>query len=99
MTCFLLKILVRSLKRSILINYCKIKSSSYTRYYVEACNELRGPCPRLSAWAAQLQRNVATVASCWRRGADLNSPGITPYTSRTDSVRLATELTTGSTYR
>ena len=73
----------------------KIKSSLYSPYYAEACNELRGPSPRLSAWATQLQRNVATVASRWRHCADLTGPGIEPQTSRTDSVRLATELTAG----
>ena len=73
----------------------KIKSSLYSPYYAEACNELRGPSPRLSAWAAQLRRNVAAVASRWRHCADLSGPGIEPQTSRTDSVSLATELTAG----
>ena len=71
----------------------KIKSSLYSPYYAEACNELRGPSPRLSAWATQLRRNAATVAGRWRHCADLTGPGIEPQTSRTDSVRLATELT------
>ena len=70
----------------------KIKSSLYSPYYAEACNEWRGPSPRLSAWATQLRRNVATVASRWRHCADLTGPGIEPLTSRTDSVRLAFEL-------
>ena len=43
----------------------QIKSSLYLLYYTEACNELRGPSPRLSAWATQLRRIVAMVASCW----------------------------------
>ena len=73
----------------------QIKSSLYSPYYAEACNELRGPSPRLSAWATQLRRNAATVASRWRHCADLTGPGIEPQTSRTDSVRLATELTAG----
>ena len=77
----------------------QIKSSLYSPYYAEACNELRGPSPRLSAWAAQLRRNVAAVASRWRHCADLTGPGIEPQTSRTDSVRLATELTAGITQR
>ena len=76
----------------------QIKSSLYSPYYAEACNELRGPFPRLSAWATQLRRNVATVASRWRHCADLTGPGIEPQTSRTDSVRFATELTAGSWY-
>ena len=67
----------------------------YSPYYAEACNELRGPSPRLSAWAAQLRRNVATVASRWRHCVDLTGPGVEPQTSRTDSVRFATELTAG----
>ena len=73
----------------------QIKSSLYSPYYAGACNELRGPSPRLSAWATQLRRNVATVASRWRYCVDLTGPGIEPQTSRTDSVRLATELTAG----
>ena len=75
------------------VTFVQIKSSLYSPYYAEACNELRGPFPRLSAWATQLRRNVATVASRWRHCADLTGPGIEPQTSRTDSVRLATELT------
>ena len=55
----------------------------------------RGPSPRRSAWATQLQRNVAAVASRWRHCADLTGPGIEPQTFRTESVRLATELTAG----
>ena len=74
-------------------NQIKIKSSLYSPYYAEACNELRGPFPRLSAWATQLRRNVATVASRWRHCVDLTGPGIEPQTSRTNSVRFATELT------
>ena len=76
-------------------NQNQIKSSLYSPYYAEACNELRGPFPRLSAWATQLRRNAATVASRWRHCADLTGPGIEPQTSRTESVRFATELTAG----
>ena len=72
----------------------KIKSLLFSLYYAEACNEWRGPSPRFSAWATQLRRNVATVACHWRHCADLTCPGIAP--SRTDSVRLATELTARS---
>ena len=71
----------------------KIKSSLYSPYYAEACNELRCSSPRLSARATQLRRIVATVASRWRHCVDLTVLGIEPQTSRTDSVRLATELT------
>ena len=73
----------------------KIKSSLYSPYHAEACNELRGPSPRLSAWAKQLRGNVAAVASRWRHCADLTGPGIEPQTSRTDSALIATELTAG----
>ena len=45
----------------------KIKSSLNLRYYVEACNEWRDPPPPLSAWTTQLRRNVASMASRWRR--------------------------------
>ena len=73
----------------------QIKSSLYSPYYAEACNEWRGPSLQLSAWATQLRRNVATVASHWRHCADLTGLGIEPQTSHTDSTRLATELTAG----
>ena len=73
----------------------QIKSSLYSPNYAEACNELRSPSTRLSAWATQLRRIVATVASRWRHCADLTGPGIEPQTSRIVSVRLATELTAG----
>ena len=71
----------------------KIKSSLYYRYFAEACNEWRGPFPLLSAWATQLRRNNATVASRWRHCADLTGLKIEPQTSRTDSVCFTTELT------
>ena len=70
----------------------KIISSLYSPYYAQACNEWRGPPPRLSAWATQLRTNVATVASRWQHCADLTDPGIEAQTSCTDSLRLATEL-------
>ena len=35
------------------------------------------------------------MASRWRHCVDLTGPGIEPQTSRTDSMRLATELTAG----
>ena len=77
---------------------CKnqVKSSLYSPYYAEACNELRGPSPRLSAWSTQYtspkkRRNDGESLDC----VDLTDPGIEPQTSRTDIVRLATELTAG----
>ena len=70
--------------------FLQIKPSLYSRHYAEACNEWRDPSPRHNAWATQLRRNVAAVAS---RCADLTGLGIEPQTSRTESVRLATKLT------
>ena len=84
---------VKFSQNGLLLN--QIKSSLHWPYYAEACNELRGPSPRLSAWATQLRRNVATMASRWRHCADLTGPGIDLQTSRTDSARSATELTAG----
>ena len=76
-----------------LLRTAQIKSLLYSPYYAEACNKWRSPFPRLSAWATQLRRNVAPVSSRWRHCADLTDPGIEPQTSRTDSVRLAAQLT------
>ena len=70
----------------------KIKFSSYSLFYTQACNEWRSPLPRRSVWATQLRTNVATVASRWRHCDDLADPAIEPQTSRTDRVGLATEL-------
>ena len=52
------------------------QSLSQSRYYAEACNEWQGPSPRLSAWATQLRRNVAAVASRWRHWVRFDWPGI-----------------------
>ena len=41
---------------------------------------------RSCAWATQLRRNVAAVASRWRHCADLTGLGIKSQTSRTDSM-------------
>ena len=41
----------------------KNNSSSYTRQQAETCCEWRGLSLRFSAWATQLRRNVAAVAS------------------------------------
>ena len=67
-------------------------------HYTRRITPKRGPSPRLSAWATQLRRNAATVASRWRHCADLTGPGIESQTYRTGSVRLATELTAGRFY-
>ena len=61
----------------------KIKSSLYSRYYAEACNECGN---HLRGWTTQLRRNVAGVASHRRHCADLTEPAFEAKTSRTDSV-------------
>ena len=38
-------------------------------------SEWRGPTPRLSAWATQLQRNVAAIASRWLHCVRFDRPG------------------------
>ena len=47
----------------VILIHIKSKSSLYSPYYAKVCNELRDPSPRLSAWATQLRKSVATVAS------------------------------------
>ena len=79
---FLMRLCARQIAKCFLK---KIKSSLYSRYYAEACNEWRGPSPQLSAWASQLRRNVAAVASRWRFCARFTGMGIEPQTSLTDS--------------
>ena len=39
------------------VSACR-KSSLYSRYYAEECDEWGGPSPRLSAWTTQLRRNI-----------------------------------------
>ena len=68
-------------------NTLQIKFSLYSRYYAKGYNEWRGRSPRCSAWATQLRKNVAAVASRWRHCAALTGPEIEPQTSRTESVR------------
>ena len=91
----------RNLNKTIVLNMLhvysdnaaqKIKSSLYSSYYTQACNEWRSPSRRRSAWAPQLRTNVATVASRWRHCDDLADPAIEPQTYCTDRVGLATEL-------
>ena len=57
------------------------KTSSYSRYYAQACNQWRGPSPRHSAWVTQLRKNVAVVASSWRHCVLFNQPGTRTQTS------------------
>ena len=51
----------------------EIKFSLYSRSYPEARKKGRGPSQQLSAWATQLHRNVAVVASRWRLGPTRDS--------------------------
>ena len=66
---------------SIQIFFLKIKSNlDYTRFikFVVASkrgSEWPGPTARLSAWATQLQRNVAAVASRWLHCVRFDRPG------------------------
>ena len=39
-----------------------LKSSLYSPYYAEACNQWLDPSSLLLTWATQLRRNVAAVA-------------------------------------
>ena len=56
------------------------KSSLYSRYYVEVCNEWWGQSPRFSALATLLRINVAAVAILCPSGAVIE-----PRTSRSES--------------
>ena len=52
----------------------KIKSSLYSHYYTEACNEWRDPFPLLCVWATQLWRNVSAVTSRRRHCVRFDRP-------------------------
>ena len=71
----------------------KIKFSLYSRYYAEACNEWRVHLCDLTPG----QHSFEETSQRWRTVddtvSDLTGPVIKPQASRTDSVRLATELT------
>ena len=56
----------------------EIKFLLYSRHHaeVEAWNQWRDPSPRLSAWATQLRRDIAAVASHWRHCADMTGSEI-----------------------
>ena len=64
----------------------KINTTIYSRYYAKACNEWRGPSPRLGARAKQLRRNVSAVASRYDTVPDLTSPEIVPRTPESLAV-------------
>ena len=51
------------LSKAQVILVSKMKSLLYVRYYAEVCNEWRSPSMRLCAWATQLRRNFAVVAT------------------------------------
>ena len=63
------------------IYFLKIKSNlDYTRFIkfvvvLKRGSEWQCPTPRLSAWATQLQRNVAAVASRWLHCVRFDRPG------------------------
>ena len=67
------------------------KSSLYPPYHTEACKELGGSSPRISAG----QHSSEETSQRWRHCAEFTGPLSVrdSRTSRTDSVRLATELT------
>ena len=62
------------------------KSLSYSQFYAEACNEWRGPSPRLSVWqhsSEEMSQRWRAVGDC--RLSELVDRGIEPKTSRTGS--------------
>ena len=65
----------------------KLKSSLYSWYYVEACNEWWGSSPRLSVWATQLRRSRWPAVG--KTVSDLSRPVIKPEPSCTDSYVLS----------
>ena len=68
----------------------------YSNYCIGACRERPCPSPRLSAWAAQLRRNVATIASRWRHCVRFDRPGIrTPASCNPAAIAMCStaELT------
>ena len=70
---------------ALIVKKKKLKSSLYSRYYVEACNKWRGPSPQLTAWTTQLQKKCSSGGEPLATLSDLTSPGIEPQTSRADS--------------
>ena len=68
-----------------LVNLIQIISPLYSRYNVEACNELRGPSPLLSIWSTQFRRNVAAMASRWLHCVRFDRPRNGIQAFRSDS--------------
>ena len=65
----------------------KIKSSLYSRYYAESCNEWWDPSPRFSAWTTQLRRNIAAMVSRLRHFVRFDQLG-----NRTQTFRVDTDV-------
>ena len=70
----------------------KIKSSLYSRYYAEACNEWRGLSPRIGAWATIPKKRRKGEASRWRHCVRCDWPWKQNQTSRADIDVFTTEL-------
>ena len=95
--------IVIKVKQVRLPKYLNQKKSNlhYTRRItpkrVSSCGtHLRGLAPGQHNSEESSQRRRVIESQRWRRHCvDLTGPGIEPQTSRTDSVRLATELTAG----
>ena len=59
----------------------KIKFSWYSRYRAEACNDRRGPTPRLRTWMTQLRRNIGVGRAVGDSASDLTGLNIEPANS------------------
>ena len=73
------------------LHIIEIKSSLFSRYYAEACNEWRGHLRDLALGDTEPQKR-RDRGSRERQCVDLTSKGIVTKTSRTDSVCLVAEL-------
>ena len=71
------------------IYYATKKSSSYSRYYAEACNEWRSPSPRLSARPTQLRRKSLR----WRADGDSVFDQTSPESNSRSRTLIAIFLT------
>ena len=78
--------------------FFKIKSNRHCTHFIKLAavpkhgSEWRGPTPRLSAWATQVRRNVAAVASLGNTVSDLTDLVIKPQIFRIDSDMCNTTL-------
>ena len=64
------------------------KSSLYSWYYAQACNEWRDSSPIRNAWPTQLRETSQRWRAVGDTAPDLTDQGIEPQTSRTDSDAL-----------